>query len=249
MHVEAKPLLDQDEMIRLCVAAQAGDIEARNEMVTRNMRLVYMLARSVSRHSAVTGMSHEDAVQAGVIGLMRAIAGFDTALGIAFSTYAYRAIIQDIRRLANDCNSMIRIPKYLSEHIDHLDYSGPKVATWKKPACNDLVRFARLARNFRAVGLVNAKVDLLENCPSTDDRSDMCESDHTETVALVMGCLNTKQRQVIVMRYGLEGYRPHLRREIGEVMELCRDYVRQVEVGALNAMREFCEGHNISLEI
>jgi RNA polymerase sigma factor (sigma-70 family) len=108
-----KQVPDRDKARELIRLAQAGDVQARNEMIERNMRLVIMVAKQKRR----CGVDWEDLIQEGVFGLENAVANFDLGMGTEFSTYAAVAINRCIERYLLVNRSLIKIPHGYRRHF------------------------------------------------------------------------------------------------------------------------------------
>lgn len=107
-------LLTKEEEIELCTAAQHGDVEARNKMVEFNLKLVISIA---AKYKDVSALDYDDIIQAGNIGLMKAVDKFDVTAGNRFSTYATYWIKQSIiRTISNDCRT-IRLPVHAGAQL------------------------------------------------------------------------------------------------------------------------------------
>src|SRR5947209_12302670 len=111
------PLLSVDEEVDLTHRARAGDERARERMIEANLRLVV----SIARHYNCRGMSFEDVVQEGILGLMAAVQKFDPLKGFRFSTYATYWIRQAIVRAIEKQSRMIRLPTYAYHAVGKLE--------------------------------------------------------------------------------------------------------------------------------
>ncbi|MEN3001610.1 MAG: RNA polymerase sigma factor RpoD/SigA [Armatimonadota bacterium] len=112
-----QPLLTAEEEADLLRRAKAGDEEARNRLVECNLRLVLSVARRYVR----PGLSLEDLVQEGAIGLIKAINHFDTSRGLRFSTYAIHWIRQSIGRAADTQSGLIRLPNHAIDSLRRIE--------------------------------------------------------------------------------------------------------------------------------
>lgn len=112
-------VLSADKEKQLCIAAQNGDVNARNEMITHNLKLVISIAK---RYKNVNiGMDFNDIIQSGNIGLIKAIDKFDASKGFKFSTYATWWIRQAITRAMADEGRVIRIPVHAVEQLRYIN--------------------------------------------------------------------------------------------------------------------------------
>src|SRR5205807_6713468 len=110
-------LLTPDEEITLARRVHSGDLEARQRMVEANLRLVI----SIAKRYRCRGLSFEDLVQEGILGLMAAIARYDPEKGYRFSTYATHWIRQAIGRAIDNHGRLIRLPSHVSDAIRRLE--------------------------------------------------------------------------------------------------------------------------------
>src|SRR3954447_19507888 len=109
--INETPLLNADEEKQLAYRIEDGDSEARDHMVRANLRLVVNIARSY----AGKGLTLQDLIAEGNLGLLRAVEGFDPAMNTRFSTYASYWIKQSIKRAVINTGKTIRIPAYMNE--------------------------------------------------------------------------------------------------------------------------------------
>ena len=106
-------LLTQEEEIKYCKLAQKGDINARNKMLSSNLRLVISVAKKYQNK----GLELTDLVQEGVIGLMKAVERFDVTQASRFATYGYHWIFESISKAILDKGRMIRVPVNVGQDI------------------------------------------------------------------------------------------------------------------------------------
>ena len=196
-----KPLTPEEERHYLARAAQ-GDLEARNILVERNLRLV---AHVMKKYYAQTA-DQEDLISIGTIGLMKGVTTFDPSKGARLATYAARCVENEIlmyfraqRKSAQDVS--------LSDYID--------------------------------TGADGAPLELMDVI--SEDRDLLEELTAREAEALVRRavekCLTEQERQVIRLRYGLEGEEPLRQRQVAERTGISRSYVSRIEKRALEKLR------------
>ncbi len=243
--INATPLLAAHEECQLAERIAEGDPEAREMMVKANLRLVVNIARGYLGK----GLSLEDLIEEGNLGLMRAVEGFDPHMDVRFSTYASYWIKQSIRRAVMNQGKPIRLPAYMVTLLS----KWRRVTTTLterlgRPPTNDEVGKAlRLSK--KKVGIVakairvnnlTARSDSPEDDGSmldevlTDDRGKspddmLIEADDLSRVMLQMALLDDRESAVIRMRFGLDQNGPRTLREIGETLGLTRERVRQLE--------------------
>lgn len=197
-----KPLTAQEERHYLALAAQ-GDLEARNVLIERNLRLV---AHIMKKYYTQTS-DQEDLISIGTIGLIKGISTFDDSKGVRLATYAARCV-------ENEILMYFRSQKKSSQDVSLSDY----IETGNDGAALSLM------------DVVAEDADLLE---TISDR----ETVRALGVA-VKQCLTEQERQVIVLRYGLEGKRPMRQREVADVTGISRSYVSRIEKRALEKLRK-----------
>ena len=200
-----KPLSEQEERLYLEKAAQ-GDLQARNVLIERNLRLVAHIMKKYYTQTA----DQEDLISIGTIGLIKGITTFDYSKGVRLATYAARCV-------ENEILMYFRSQRKSSQDVSLSDYieSGSDGAA------------------LSLMDVVAEEGDLLESIP---DR----EMARTLTGA-VRTHLSEQERQVIVLRYGLEGQQPLRQREVADVTGISRSYVSRIEKRALEKLRKALE--------
>ncbi len=200
-----KPLSEAEEQHYLALAQQ-GDLEARNVLIERNLRLV---AHIMKKYYAQTAQQ-EDLISIGTIGLIKGITTFDPAKGARLATYAARCVENEIlmyfrsqRKSAQDVS--------LSDYIDTGVDGAP----------------------LELMDVVAEDTDLLEQICSREQAEQLREA--------VEQVLSPQERQVIVLRYGLDGQSPKRQREVAGLTGISRSYVSRIEKRALEKLRQALE--------
>ena len=200
-----KPLSEAEEQHYLTLAQQ-GDLEARNVLIERNLRLV---AHIMKKYYAQTAQQ-EDLISIGTIGLIKGITTFDPAKGARLATYAARCVENEIlmyfrsqRKSAQDVS--------LSDYID--------------------------------TGVDGAPLELMDVvAEDTDLLEQICSREQAEQLREAVGrVLSPQERQVIVLRYGLDGQSPKRQREVAGLTGISRSYVSRIEKRALEKLRQALE--------
>lgn len=252
------PLLSAEEERELAERVAAGDPYAREHMVKANLRLVVNIARGYLGK----GLSLEDLIEEGNLGLMRAVEGYDGLMDTRFSTYASYWIKQSIRRAVMNSGKPIRLPAYMVSLLSKWKRAQAVLADrlGRQPTIDEVGKALRLSK--RKIGIVAKAIKVnnlspqsdapLDEAPAlddvlTDERSkapevQLIESDDLDRVFEYLSELDDREATVIRMRFGLDSYDPMTLREVGENLGLTRERVRQLEGQALgkliNALRE-----------
>ena len=255
------PLLSADEERELAERVAAGDPYAREHMVKANLRLVVNIARGYLGK----GLSLEDLIEEGNLGLMRAVEGFDGMMDTRFSTYASYWIKQSIRRAVMNNGKPIRLPAYMVSLLSKWKRAQTVLAErlGRTPTPEEIGKALRLSK--RKIGIVAKAIRVNNLSPHsetpadegpalddvlTDDRSkapevQLIESDDLDRIFDRIDELDDREAMVIRMRFGLESYDAMTLREVGENLGLTRERVRQLENQALQkligALREASE--------
>ncbi len=259
--INATPLLSAEEERALALRVAEGDPYAREHMVKANLRLVVNIARGYLGK----GLSLEDLIEEGNLGLMRAVEGYDGAMETRFSTYASYWIKQSIRRSVMNNGKPIRLPAYMVSLLS----KWRRVSTvlterlGRTPTPEEIGKTLRLSK--KKVGIVAKaiKVNNLTPRPEgpeesggfviddvlTDERirppdDVLGEADDLERIFTRIGQLDEREATVIRMRFGLEPYSPMTLREIGENLNLTRERVRQLETLALAKLVDTLVDHD-----
>ena len=200
-----KPLTAQEEQHYLELARQ-GDIQARNILIERNLRLV---AHIMKKYYAQTA-DQEDLISIGTIGLIKGITTFDASKGARLATYAARCV-------ENEILMYFRSQKKSSQDVSLSDY----IETGTDGAALSLM------------DVVSDEEDLMDRVSTREDLRKLCKA--------VDQVLTEQERQVVVLRYGLSGHKPHRQREVAEVTGISRSYVSRIEKKALSKLRRALE--------
>jgi len=225
--------------------------EAKEELITRNLRLVINIAKNyVGR-----GLTLLDLIQEGNIGLMKAIDKFDYTMGFKFSTYATWWIRQGITRALIDQTKTIRVPVHMVEFYNKVTRASRQLTQQlgREPNKEELAQTLgvspqKIEEAYRAVqdpialqtpvGDDDSKLeDFISDKDSPSPYSDTERNDLTDRILTVLNSLTPKEAEVIRMRFGIGVDRDHTLEEIGRHLSITRERVRQIEAKALRKLK------------
>ncbi|MES3006264.1 MAG: RNA polymerase sigma factor RpoS [Pseudomonadota bacterium] len=254
-------LLSADEEVEFSRRARAGDREGRRVMIVSNLRLVVKIARRYVNR----GLAFLDLVQEGNLGLLRAVEKYDPERGFRFSTYATWWIRQTIERAIMNQARVIRLPIHVLKDLNvylktsrefsrqnDQDPSVEQLSQLMSKSTDEVKRL--LAYNERQVTSegpqsVGQDVDVLEQVP---DRSDSAphqilhDDGVRETVDAWLQMLSAKHIEVIARRFGFMGHECGTLEEVGQEIGLTRERVRQIQLEALEKLREIAREQGIT---
>jgi RNA polymerase primary sigma factor len=226
---------------------------ARDGLILANLRLVVHIAKKYLNH----GISFMDLIQEGNIGLMKAVEKFEYERGNKFSTYAYWWIKQAIERAIADKARVIRIPVHVNEKIKKISRVSRELAETlgRRPTPPEIAKKLRMpiAKVEEILGVVQDP-QALEDMSADDDSPSLlrfvadpnapCPLERTvdrelrEKVKATLKVLSGREEEIIRLRFGIGRDMPYTLEEIGRVMGLSRERVRQIEATALRKIQQ-----------
>ncbi len=251
--INATKLLTAADERELARRIAQGDAEARDRMVRANLRLVVNIARGY----AGKGLGLQDLIEEGNLGLLRAVEGFDPAVGTRFSTYASYWIKQSIKRALINSAKTIRIPAYMVELLSKWRRATTRLSEelGRSPTAEEVARVLGLPK--KKLPIIKKAIRIYNSSPQTDQTEagwslgdtvmderartpeDMLlERDVLKNVMQLLEELETREATVLRMRFGLGGTDPHTLKEIGHALGLTRERVRQIETEALKRLAD-----------
>jgi RNA polymerase primary sigma factor len=252
------PLLTKQGEVALAKQIENGDMEAKNKMIEANLRLVISIAKDFYHPK----LSLLDLIQEGNLGLIRAVDKFDWRKGFKLSTYATWWIRQAVQRAIMDKGDIIRKPVHVGERIRQVQYVRSALAamTGREPTAEeiagemnekfspeivakllDMHKNAQLASLDKPVGEFDGETIgslITDENQIAPDQSVEGASMEADIMNALAGLKNDRDKQVIILRFGLLGSRLHTLDEAAALFAVSRERIRQIETRVLKTLED-----------
>lgn len=245
-------MLSAEKEIELANRIAEGDQSAKNELVEANLRLVVSLAR----HYQGCGLSYQDLIQEGNIGLIKAAEKFDVSKGFRFSTYASWWIKQALSRAIADQSRTIRIPVHMTENINKFKKTERELLSKlnREPKIKEIADAMGIsekqAKEIQSYIVEPTSLDIqvgddddttigsfIEDTHFVNPESAYIKESNGDVVNAVLDTLSDREANILRLRFGIGGKKAMTLEEVGKEYGLTRERIRQIEAKALRKLR------------
>jgi len=253
------PLLSREQEQDLARRyGQQGDNKAREELILCNLRLVVSVAKRFQKK----GLPLIELIEEGNLGLIQAVERFDPDRGTRFSTFATWWIERAIRRALHTSARMVRIPAYMFEIVGRAKQTAVALEAQlgRPPTAEEVARSMRLRKETAALlqhamrtritslsaprgrrdetGAEMTLATLLEDRTARPPEEIVLGEMEREALHRMIQCIDEREAKILSLRYGLDDQPPKTLQEIGDIVGLSRERVRQLESSALKKLKE-----------
>jgi RNA polymerase primary sigma factor len=243
-------ILTKEEELKLLIAAKNGCEESKEKLILSNLRLVVNVAKKYTKK----GLSLIDLISEGNFGLIHAIKKFDIDKGFRFSTYAVWWIKQSITKSIISKGREIRIPSYKYDMLNKINkfIMNHMMETSKYPDFKEISKglgipedkVQKVVLEFQDLMSLNASIGediFLEDtiCQPEEQslENQVLNNIGREEITKMLDALKPREKEIVKLRYGIDGYDIHTLEEIGQTFNITRERVRQIEKKTLMKLR------------
>lgn len=248
------PLLTPEKEMQLAQRVAEGDMEARKTMIVSNLKLVV----SIAKQFVGRGVSLMDLIAEGNLGLIKAVDRFDYRRGNRFSTYASWWIRQSVSRSIADQGRTIRLPVHMTDLVNKWLRTTRQLTQklGRRPTTSEIAKEMGVSEDrVKSIAKLAQKPASLETPLSEDDDeyqlldlladinavspNDQIDNElQWEEVMKLLDNLKEREKQILILRFGLDDNIPRTLEEIGEKFGLTRERVRQIEAESISKLRK-----------
>jgi RNA polymerase primary sigma factor len=247
-------LLTREEENELALKAQNGDMNAKNKIVNANLRFVITVAKKYQNH----GLDLTDLISEGNLGLLTAIEKFDTTKGYHFISYAVGWIRQSILKAICEKSRMIRLPLNRANELVQIEKAKKTISSnmSEEDEIREIAGMLNMSEN-HVRDMINISRDMvsldsavrpndsesssvgefIEDSMYTRPEDEAINKSMKEDISKVLATLTDKEAEVLRYRFGLEGYKSMSLKEVGDVFNLTKERIRQIEKKAIKRLQ------------
>jgi len=254
------PLLSREQEYELAHKAREGDARAREQLVSANLRFVVKVAKAYQNRN----ISLVDLIDEGNVGLIRAVTKFDERKGVRFISYAIWWIRQAILRAVAEQSKIVRLPMNKAGKIRKVAQAARAIGQeiGREPTGEEIAERLGLDTKDVTDAVAIARKDISLDVPTSDSETatliDVIESTlypspeefleketFIEEMEKAVRSLAPREAKILRLYFGLEEERPHTLEEIGTILGLSRERVRQIKERALSRLRNAPESEKL----